>query len=271
MYAPLGQRWSLARVCWWGGWAAGKKCDTLMRYLLDELHMYKEGHGDALRPLAEDQKNTFLGEGVFDKPVTVGEFRLGIQQINNLQAHLENAIKHGILKALARASPEHRNTTPAAPAAPATAPAAPATAPAAPATAAPPPTTPQRAGPQEARRTLLPALLRGQSIPDIRRGIDTYRTVLKQWLEGDPSKGLTIPLKNWPAKMRRGDHGRTAGGVGQKYHERAVIAQEYERIGDAHAFAELYCTAGESVAAVLKAIHKARRARGDMQQRQKQK
>lgn len=24
MYAPLGKRWSLARIRWWGGWAAGE-------------------------------------------------------------------------------------------------------------------------------------------------------------------------------------------------------------------------------------------------------
>jgi integrase len=30
MFAPMGQRWTLARICWWGGWAIGehvcKKC-----------------------------------------------------------------------------------------------------------------------------------------------------------------------------------------------------------------------------------------------------
>lgn len=25
MYAPVGKRWSLARIRWWGGWAAGEQ------------------------------------------------------------------------------------------------------------------------------------------------------------------------------------------------------------------------------------------------------
>ncbi|KAF8507450.1 hypothetical protein BU17DRAFT_71153 [Hysterangium stoloniferum] len=58
MLASVGKRWTLATIRWWGGWAEGehrliranigKKRDTLIRYLLDELHYYEEGHGDAL-------------------------------------------------------------------------------------------------------------------------------------------------------------------------------------------------------------------------------
>ncbi|KAI6024929.1 hypothetical protein BKA83DRAFT_4052045, partial [Pisolithus microcarpus] len=44
----LGQCWTLARVQWWGGWAEGEHCDTLMCYLLDELHCYENDHSDTL-------------------------------------------------------------------------------------------------------------------------------------------------------------------------------------------------------------------------------
>ena len=33
MYAPVGQRWSLAVVRWWGGWAEGENVRTLFRSL----------------------------------------------------------------------------------------------------------------------------------------------------------------------------------------------------------------------------------------------
>ncbi|KZT54247.1 hypothetical protein CALCODRAFT_419999, partial [Calocera cornea HHB12733] len=63
MWAPVGERWSLAMVRWWGGWAESERRNTLLCYLLDELYMYKEGHRDALRPIPqEDCKLSFLGE-----------------------------------------------------------------------------------------------------------------------------------------------------------------------------------------------------------------
>ncbi|KAJ7934910.1 hypothetical protein B0H13DRAFT_1854899 [Mycena leptocephala] len=48
MYAPIGERWTLARVRWWGGWAEGEHRDTMIRYLLDELYNSEEDHSDAL-------------------------------------------------------------------------------------------------------------------------------------------------------------------------------------------------------------------------------
>ncbi|KAF4619278.1 hypothetical protein D9613_004727 [Agrocybe pediades] len=50
MFAPEGQRWTLARIRWWGGWAIGEHRNTLIRYLLDELYTYEEDHSDALNP-----------------------------------------------------------------------------------------------------------------------------------------------------------------------------------------------------------------------------
>ncbi|KAH9910809.1 uncharacterized protein B0H18DRAFT_894363 [Fomitopsis serialis] len=59
MLAPAEERWTLARVRWWGGWAKGEHRDTLIRYLLDELYMYEESHIDALQPTATvtDRRN----------------------------------------------------------------------------------------------------------------------------------------------------------------------------------------------------------------------
>ncbi|KIN97313.1 hypothetical protein M404DRAFT_97832, partial [Pisolithus tinctorius Marx 270] len=62
MYAPVGQRWTLARVRWWGGWAEGEHRDTLMRYLLDELHCYETDHSDALAPISREAEDSLAGE-----------------------------------------------------------------------------------------------------------------------------------------------------------------------------------------------------------------
>ncbi|GJJ07041.1 hypothetical protein Clacol_001239 [Clathrus columnatus] len=75
MYAPVGKRWTLATIWWWGGWAEGKHHDTLIRYLLDELHYYEEGHGDALRPIKTENHISFMGEHCNGQPVTVADMK----------------------------------------------------------------------------------------------------------------------------------------------------------------------------------------------------
>ncbi|KAF8496362.1 hypothetical protein BU17DRAFT_72458 [Hysterangium stoloniferum] len=44
------------------GGVAGLKRDTLIRYLLDELYHYEEGHGDALHPIKVEKDVSFLNE-----------------------------------------------------------------------------------------------------------------------------------------------------------------------------------------------------------------
>ncbi|KAF8991452.1 hypothetical protein BDZ89DRAFT_973819, partial [Hymenopellis radicata] len=50
MWDKVGQRWSLRKVRWWGGWAEGESVDTLMKYLLDSLSKYEDNYSDALDP-----------------------------------------------------------------------------------------------------------------------------------------------------------------------------------------------------------------------------
>ncbi|KZT61559.1 hypothetical protein CALCODRAFT_417163, partial [Calocera cornea HHB12733] len=55
MWAPVEERWSLAMVMrWWGSWAESERRNMLVHYLLDELYMYEEGHGDALCPIPQE-------------------------------------------------------------------------------------------------------------------------------------------------------------------------------------------------------------------------
>ncbi|PPR07279.1 hypothetical protein CVT26_012439 [Gymnopilus dilepis] len=69
MFAPVGRKWILARIRWWGGWAIGEHRDTLIRYLLDELWTYEQDHSDALRPNNPESNSFQPGE----QPVTILE------------------------------------------------------------------------------------------------------------------------------------------------------------------------------------------------------
>ncbi|KAG1784343.1 uncharacterized protein HD556DRAFT_1219764, partial [Suillus plorans] len=62
MFAPVGQRWTLAKVHWWGGWAEGEHHDTLVRYLLDELHAYETNYSDSLAPISCGANVSLTGE-----------------------------------------------------------------------------------------------------------------------------------------------------------------------------------------------------------------
>ncbi|KAG1784225.1 hypothetical protein EV702DRAFT_1191226 [Suillus placidus] len=75
MFTPLGQRWSLATIRWWGAWAEGESVDTLIRYLLDELTRYEKNHRDALCPIPREGDKSFNGDHILTAPVTAAETR----------------------------------------------------------------------------------------------------------------------------------------------------------------------------------------------------
>ncbi|KAF9059059.1 hypothetical protein BDP27DRAFT_1191750, partial [Rhodocollybia butyracea] len=62
MFAPIDERWTLARIRWWGGWVPNEKHNTLIQYLLDELNTYEEDHSDALAPLDRKASESHAGE-----------------------------------------------------------------------------------------------------------------------------------------------------------------------------------------------------------------
>ncbi|TFK53208.1 hypothetical protein OE88DRAFT_1609425, partial [Heliocybe sulcata] len=47
---------------WWGGWAEKEHCDTLIRYLLDELYNYEEDHSDVLCLISREADQSLMGE-----------------------------------------------------------------------------------------------------------------------------------------------------------------------------------------------------------------
>lgn len=76
MFAPVGQRWSLAMVRWWGGWADGEQRNTLIRYLLDELHTYETDYSDALAPFSREAESSLAGEQALMRPASTEELRM---------------------------------------------------------------------------------------------------------------------------------------------------------------------------------------------------
>jgi len=80
MFCKPGERWSLSRVRWWGGWADDEKNDVLIRYLLDEMVSIEEDHSDALAPIQGGFDVSRGGEASLVAPLTTEEFRCHSQQ-----------------------------------------------------------------------------------------------------------------------------------------------------------------------------------------------
>ncbi|KAG1818926.1 hypothetical protein EV424DRAFT_1323556, partial [Suillus variegatus] len=53
IFAPVGERWTSARVKWWRSQAEDENRHTLIRYLLDNLSTYENYHSDALCSMHE--------------------------------------------------------------------------------------------------------------------------------------------------------------------------------------------------------------------------
>ncbi|KAF8513429.1 hypothetical protein BU17DRAFT_68803 [Hysterangium stoloniferum] len=75
------------------GGVVGQKKDTLIRYLLDELHYYEESHGDALRPIKREADISFMGEHTDMRNATVGEIKA---LIGGLERHITNSITNSV-------------------------------------------------------------------------------------------------------------------------------------------------------------------------------
>ncbi|KAG1767407.1 hypothetical protein EDD22DRAFT_819284 [Suillus occidentalis] len=117
MFAPVGQRWTLAKVQWWGGWAEGKHRDTLVRYLLDELHTYEADYSDALAPISRGTNASLASEYVLAKPASTEELRMVhesvITDVNSLRNEIRsvNNSLHSLTSAVVQAA-STASTTP---------------------------------------------------------------------------------------------------------------------------------------------------------------
>ncbi|KIM35710.1 hypothetical protein M413DRAFT_55263, partial [Hebeloma cylindrosporum] len=298
MFAPVGKRWSLRKVRWWGGWAEGEQGETLIRYLLDELHSYEESFNDALCPLQVEKDVTFMAEHHAVAPINnetagiihsqlVGQMRSIHNEIRITQHQMQLQLQASLSKlnitseslnftGFLAQSHDHR-PLPFPSGACRTHAIHPIMAP----TRCPSQTQPlgtnfsdprPRQGSQSRFNPVSrPLPTHAMVIPDIpvknadgtRPHVrDSWRCIVDHWKNGDPERGLTVPLKEWPDEWLRGPNRRL---VASKYNQRARIAQEFltQYDGDEVKFLAAYPEAEEGHTRLLTAIQVARKAQGD--------
>ncbi|KAF8521186.1 hypothetical protein BU17DRAFT_64953 [Hysterangium stoloniferum] len=216
MLASVGKRWTLATIRWWGGWAEGehrliranigKKRDTLIRYLLDELHYYEEGHGDALRPIQREVNMSFLGEHKDIRPASLLEMKeLWSSMERSMGEKIKAEFSHSI-SGVAAAFHRHGEHTGI---------------------------QPDNTTTNATNVTPIPLLLSslsapspppGLCIPAAQKGIprhERWLTFVHDWENIDESRGLHKPLKDWPTKWK------THPAFAMSYRARKLIAEEY--------------------------------------------
>ncbi|KIM54587.1 hypothetical protein SCLCIDRAFT_69528, partial [Scleroderma citrinum Foug A] len=59
---PDGEKWNMDMVQFWGGWAEGEQPNTLMCYLLDELHAYKHDYSGVLCQVSHNANPSLAGD-----------------------------------------------------------------------------------------------------------------------------------------------------------------------------------------------------------------
>ncbi|RDB27874.1 hypothetical protein Hypma_002250 [Hypsizygus marmoreus] len=253
MYAPLGQRWSLAAVRWWGGWADGENVDTLMKYLIDSLQSYESTYKDMLCPTGPSQATvSFMGEHALFQPVSAGEFRMFSAAMMAKQNTPPPAVCQNCR---ASSIPTHPlpqvSTTPThgASVEPQLPDPCPSTATFQEATVYPSATDPISLGlsqtsnmgsgitsqlsssPNRRQSSTSsdkenPRMIQRASIPYLGRGKEGWRRMLQQWNDVDPQTGLA--LKDWPDHYYKGDN---KGATASNRSKCKTIADEYQLLG----------------------------------------
>ncbi|KAG2110244.1 uncharacterized protein F5147DRAFT_796945, partial [Suillus discolor] len=300
MFAPVGQRWTLAKVHWWGGWAEGEHRDTLVRYLLDELHAYETDYSDALAPISRGADVSLAGEHALVRPASTEELRMvhasvaadvnclrnDISLVNSSLRSLTNVVMQAACTtATAPQYPDssrfsvisNSSHTPTPPYTPPVGGASVTTASAQPLLLSRPvasetPTSHPPSACVSSQQLPTPGLViprvpvsRPNSLTNPKS--KSWKDIVTHWLVGDPDRGLTTPLKDWPREWYQGVNRRFAS----KYHQRATIALEFINQYDSNEvrFLAAYPEAELGHTQLLKAMNKARTARGERISRSK--
>ncbi|KAF9058839.1 hypothetical protein BDP27DRAFT_1504170 [Rhodocollybia butyracea] len=222
MWAEGKQRWSLTIVRWWGGWAEDERVDTLMKYLMDSLQSYETGHGNALCPSRLEPAKSFMSDHSLNQPVTTNDFRhfaaamisANKQVVDMLRVPPELTLAHmhqmafpgtesqgNALKPLYHQAASSDLPMEGIPR--------------------------QDHRPRKSLKSERSAPIPGVMVPDIpKHGKDLFMAIVKQWEEGDPSQGLTTPLKDWPVEWYTGSMRLVTG---TKRSNRKLVADKYER------------------------------------------
>ncbi|GLB40803.1 hypothetical protein LshimejAT787_0900180 [Lyophyllum shimeji] len=274
IFAPAGLRWSLNICRWWGGWAEGESVDTLMKYLLDSLQSYENGHGDALHPVPNGFNESFLGERIEAASVTAGEvreFKRSVDdKLSSLDQKIEQRLDNMITQITSTLTATHlpinqsvslpssfldrrehavrtiRTTSTPYP------PRSPSVSSCSSSDSAGDSESPVCSGQKKSPRT---APIPGVFIPDLKAGANAWKEAIKQWEEGDATIGLKA-LKEWPEEWYTGNM-RTF--TGSKRRDRQLVALAYEKVGcNESAFLADYPEARKNMRTLLEAIRRDR-------------
>ncbi|KAJ4475118.1 hypothetical protein C8R41DRAFT_869964 [Lentinula lateritia] len=269
MFAPVGERWTLARIRWWGGWAPNEKRDTLIRYLLDELNTYEEDHSDALAPVDRRASESHAGEAAEMGPVSAAECR-NLFQMQSF--FIQKTVKNEVFAALTTPSlvqqigsvPGYRHTN-----GPNISPSF--IYPAIHSTnsvsipseiyAPPPPLIPPSKNPQttyiqassmsSSPPAFLPGLEHLPTIPNIRPGPEGWKQIVHDWEHADPNRHHHYALRDWKTEWAK------ATKLASNYNKRKLIAtefiEEFER--DEEKFKLAYPSCKKGIEQLLHEIH----------------
>ncbi|KAJ7447440.1 hypothetical protein FB451DRAFT_1536093 [Mycena latifolia] len=251
MFAPVGRRWTLRQVRWWGGWAEGEHRDTLIKYILDELNTYEDDYSGMLLPVQDDTDATFLGEGSSLAPATTEHISLLHRSlstdIRTVSADIRTVSGAVDKLCLAMAGVQYSHapafhppnlsvlhqsqSAPPVAAFSLTRPLIPITLTANRSHPLPfvntsntPSSPPPRGRPLPNKHLAVPDV--PIRLPDGSRSHkrDSWRIIVRHWTEGDPAHGLTTPLRDWPKEWLTGANRQF---FAAKHQQRRVIATEY--------------------------------------------
>ncbi|KAG1781061.1 hypothetical protein EV702DRAFT_1193898 [Suillus placidus] len=262
MFTPVGERWTLARVRWWGSWAENENRDTLIQYLLDELSTYENDHSDALCPTQNEADGSLLGEHQLVKPACSQDLQLMQQFITADVADLRSDIRilTNAFRPLCAGTSFPRESPTFVPQQ---------TVPASGPSRTLNPTT-NSAGTTNFGSRPLPE--KGLDIPNLPVRCadgsyapkkDSWKYIVQHWTEADPGRGLHVALRDWPAEWLRG---KNKAIFGSKYHQRALIALEFleQYQGNESVFLAAYPECTEGHTALLAAVKRAKKDRGEI-------
>lgn len=183
--------------------------DTLIRYLLDELHSYEISHGGALRPVKPEADMSFMGEHKDMQGVTFGDLKGYLHTVvkdvidyMGLNSMHGNAAVTGTIISKAGSSPSLASGTAAA-------------------LIDQTHQTTQSSGGHKAAITAPPP---GTVIPRFPSDVakkDRWKVIIKDWDFPDSNRGLLTPLKDWPPEWR--NHPAFA----MNHFNRRIVAEEF--------------------------------------------
>ncbi|KAG1789049.1 uncharacterized protein HD556DRAFT_1311616 [Suillus plorans] len=253
MFAPVGERWTLARVRWWGSWAENENRDTLIWYLLDELSTYENDHSDALCPTQNEADGSLLGEHRLVRPACSQDLQLMQRFITADVEDLRSDVRF-----LTNTLISSRNGPPGS------------------TLVHEPPVQHALYGTFLPRES--PTLIPQQMIPAPSHTFNPVTNGTSTTNVGScplPEKGLDIP--NLPVRHADGSYapkkdswgrlkGKNKAIFGSKYHQRALIALEFleQYQGNESAFLAAYPEYKEGHTALLTAVKRTKKDRGEI-------